>query len=88
MFGEHPVPIADTLVAAIARRIVEVSVEAAFRPGRCVETVEGPFRDLDDIFAARREDERVVLPIERLHRRLRMTVPTGSVKRRLVSGAE
>jgi transcriptional antiterminator RfaH len=80
-FGDEPLPVADRLIAEIARRIAAREVEPAFRPGEPVKMIDGPLRGLDAIFAAQRDDERVVLLIDLLQRQLRVTVPAGSVRR-------
>ncbi len=81
-FGSDPLPVADALIEAIRERIAQRQVEPAFKPGDAVELIDGPFAGLNAVFAAERDEERVVLLIELLHRQLRVTAPVTSIRRK------
>jgi transcriptional antiterminator RfaH len=82
-FGRDPLPVAEELIDAIRQRIAQRRIEPAYKPGEQVELIDGPFAGLNAVFAAERDEERVVLLIELLHRQLRVTAPISSIRRRL-----
>lgn len=82
-FGADPLPVPDRLIEAIQARVAEQPIEPAFKPGERVELVDGPFAGLNAIFAAQRDEERVVLLIELLHRQHRVTTPVASIRKSL-----
>jgi transcriptional antiterminator RfaH len=81
-FGRDPLPVADGLIDEIRRRVDEGQQPApAFREGEHVLIAAGPFRGLDAIFKARKDEQRVLLLIELLHRQVAVAVPVGSIRR-------
>lgn len=80
-FGTEPLPVPHGLIDAIRQRIEHRQVTPAYQPGDRVEITDGPFRGLEAIFRAQRDDERVILLIELLHRQLEVTASAGSIRR-------
>ncbi|WP_462321322.1 transcription/translation regulatory transformer protein RfaH [Halochromatium sp.] len=80
-FGSNPLPVPDNLIEAIRQRIEQGTIKPAFAPGERVELIEGPFQGLDAIFAAQRDEERVILLIELLHRQVQVTVPVSGIRK-------
>lgn len=80
-FGADPLAIPDRLIDAIRERVKQHGVQPAFKPGETVELIDGPFRGLNAIFDAQRDEERVILLIDLLHRQLRVTTPIGNIRK-------
>ena len=80
-FGADPLPVPDRLIDAIRKRLEQSNVAPAFTPGERVELIDGPLRGLNAIFVAQRDDERVVLLIELLHRQLHLSTRIRNLRK-------
>ncbi|MBK1699548.1 transcription/translation regulatory transformer protein RfaH [Thiococcus pfennigii] len=80
-FGDEPLPVADTLIDEIHRRLEGQPIRPTFEPGEAIEIVEGPLRGLDAIFQCHKGADRVLLLIDMLHRQVTLTLPVANVRR-------
>ena len=79
-----PSPVPDGIVEAIRSRedagqFVDLTRQAPFRPGDAVQVMAGPFTDHVAEFEGLSEEQRVVLLLDLLGRKLRISVPADSV---------
>jgi transcriptional antiterminator RfaH len=79
-FGKEPLPVDDQLIDAIRRRIEANALEPALKPGQPVEIIDGPFKGLDAIFKAEKDEHRALLLIELLHRQLTVNVSLAALR--------
>jgi transcriptional antiterminator RfaH len=79
-FGKDPLPVDDGIIDEIRRRIEGNSVQPALTPGQQVQVTQGPFKGLDAIFKAQKDEQRVLLLIELLHRQVTVNVPLTDVR--------
>jgi transcriptional antiterminator RfaH len=80
-FGNEPLPVDDRLIEEIRRRISQNAVEPALISGQQVQITSGPFLGLDAIFQAHKDEQRVLLLIELLHRQVTVSVPLADIRR-------
>ena len=81
-FNEYPLPIADTIIAQIRRRIDGEPIrERYLNSGERVVITEGCFSGIEAIFVASDGDERVVLLLNILQSEQRLSFPIESVRK-------
>lgn len=81
-FDEHPLPVPDSIIEGIRRRLDEGSdAEPHLKPGERVRITDGAFSQLEAIFVANDGDERVVLLLNILQRDQRLSFPVESVRK-------
>jgi transcriptional antiterminator RfaH len=79
-FGKEPLPVQEQLIQAIQARIEQGATQPAFTPGQPVEITEGAFKGLDAIFKAQKDEQRVLLLIELLHRQHTVQLPLTAIR--------
>lgn len=82
--GGAPAPVPEGIVEAIMARedsqeFVDLTRQAAFKPGDAVRVVAGPFADCLAQFQGLSASERVILLLDILGRKLRVEVTSDSV---------
>jgi transcriptional antiterminator RfaH len=83
--GNEPVPVPDKIVEAIQARhdddeLVVLHAPDTFEPGQKLEIVEGPFAWHTGLFQRLSDNERVVLLLDLLGRKVTVTVPPEAVE--------
>ncbi|MBB3191051.1 transcription/translation regulatory transformer protein RfaH [Halomonas cerina] len=85
-FGlDLPVPVSDDLVETLRHHASDddaASTNVYFRAGEVVEISEGPFKDLQAIFASHKGEERAIVLLNMLHKQQRLEMPVGQLRRR------
>jgi transcriptional antiterminator RfaH len=77
-FGGVPLAVSDGLVKQLWER-GEGEVRSDFKPGAEVKIAEGVFTELDAIFLAMDGEERVILLINLLSRRQKISIPMAGI---------
>ncbi len=82
--GDHPIPLPEGVIDDIQARedtsgIVSVCPTVDFEPGQSVKIMDGPLREQVGWFEAVTDDERVVILLELLGRKMRMTLPGDAI---------
>lgn len=84
-FGlDLPVPISDELVETLRRHgsATDAGSNVYFRAGEVVEITEGPFKDLQAVFASHKGEERAIVLLNMLHKQQRLEMPVAQLRRR------
>ncbi|TDO16482.1 MULTISPECIES: transcription/translation regulatory transformer protein RfaH [Halomonas] len=85
-FGlELPVPVSDELVETLLTHgsgKEDATANLYFRAGEAVEITEGPFKDLEAVFANHKGEERAIVLLNMLHKQQRLEMPVGQLRRR------
>lgn len=85
-FGvDMPIPVSDELVATLRRhgsQAAEGDAQVYFRAGETVEITEGPFKDLQAVFASHKGEERAIVLLNMLHNQQRLEMPVARLRRR------
>lgn len=84
-FGDMPVAVDDGLVATLREHGSERSDPDSnlyFRAGESVTITEGPFKELQAVFASHKGEERAIVLLDLLHRQQRLEMPVSQLKRR------
>ncbi|MGR4068760.1 transcription/translation regulatory transformer protein RfaH [Halomonas sp. LR3S48] len=84
-FGDHPLPVDDELVAMLRERGAQGQENVAnvyFRAGEKVEITEGPFKDLQAVFASHKGDERAIVLLNLLNRQQQLEMPVANLRPR------
>ena len=82
-FGDKPLPVEDALVDTLREKGVEGHEAAAnvyFRAGEIVEITEGPFKDLQAVFASHKGEERAIVLLNLLNRQQRLVLPVAQLR--------
>lgn len=82
-FGNHPLPVDDDLIAMLREQgsqSLENTVNVYFRAGEKVEITEGPFKDLQAVFASHKGDERAIVLLNLLNRQQQLEMPVASLR--------
>ena len=80
--GNVPLALPDRIIAEIKAREDEsgaVKLRPSFTRGQTVRLMQGPFTDVDGLFEEIRDEDRVVLLVSLLGRKVRIQVPTEVV---------
>ncbi len=82
-FGDMPVAVNDGLVATLREHGSERAKDTNlyFRAGDRVEITEGPFKDLQAVFASHKGEERAIVLLDLLHRQQRLEMPVSRLRR-------
>ncbi|MBA2778541.1 transcription/translation regulatory transformer protein RfaH [Billgrantia kenyensis] len=83
-FGNSPLPVDDALIALLREQGTEGQEKAAnvyFRAGETVEITEGPFKDLQAVFASHKGDERAIVLLNLLNRQQQLEMPVANLRR-------
>ncbi|WP_299310563.1 transcription/translation regulatory transformer protein RfaH [uncultured Halomonas sp.] len=83
-FGDMPVAVEDGLVATLREHGSERSAtdrNLYFRAGEAVTITEGPFKELQAVFASHKGEERAIVLLNLLHRQQRLEMPVAQLKR-------
>jgi transcriptional antiterminator RfaH len=82
--AEGPAPIGDDIVAALQARAGEDGVfevaRSAIKPGDQVRVQSGPMADLEGIFQAELDSDRVLILLKLMGREVRVSVASGDVE--------
>ncbi|XKE46838.1 transcription/translation regulatory transformer protein RfaH [Halomonas organivorans] len=85
-FGvDMPIPVSDELVDTLRRHGSQEAGDATqvyFRAGETVEITEGPFKDLQAVFASHKGEERAIVLLNMLHKQQRLEMPVAQLRRR------
>jgi transcriptional antiterminator RfaH len=84
-FGlDLPVPVDDALIDTLRRHGTqgEDRAEVYFRAGEAVEITEGPFKDLQAVFASHKGEERAIVLLNMLQKQQRLEMPVSQLRRR------
>lgn len=84
-FGDMPVAVDDALVATLREHgsdRQDATANLYFRAGEAVEITEGPFKDLQAVFATHKGQERAIVLLDLLHRQQRLEMPVSQLRRR------
>lgn len=82
-FGDRPLPVDDALIETLRQHGSDGDGDGAnvyFRAGETVEITEGPFKDLQAVFASHKGDERAVVLLSLLHRQQRLEMPVAHLR--------
>lgn len=82
-FGNHPLPVDDELIEMLREQgtqSLESTVNVYFRAGEKVEITEGPFKDLQAVFASHKGDERAIVLLNLLNRQQQLEMPVASLR--------
>jgi len=80
-----PVPVDDTLVETLlaqGSREEDATANVYFRAGEAVEITEGPFKDLQAVFASHKGEERAIVLLNMLQTQQRLEMPVCQLRRR------
>jgi transcriptional antiterminator RfaH len=81
--GDTPLPVSDRIIDEIKSREDETGaiklVAPTFARGQVVRLLEGPLAELNGLFEEMRDENRVVLLVSLLGRKVRMQVPAAAV---------
>jgi transcriptional antiterminator RfaH len=80
-----PVPVSDALVETLLAHGSGEEDETSnvyFRAGEAVEITEGPFKDLQAVFASHKGEERAIVLLNLLHKQQRLEMPVAQLRRR------
>jgi transcriptional antiterminator RfaH len=80
--GLVPLPLPDRVIDEIKARQDEtgaVKLRATFKPGQTVRLVQGALANIDALFEEIRDEDRVILLVSLLGRKVRMQVPAEVV---------
>ncbi|MFB9146244.1 transcription/translation regulatory transformer protein RfaH [Halomonas alkalicola] len=83
-FGDMPVAVSDALITTLREHGSErddATVNLYFRTGEPVTITEGPFKDLQAVFASHKGEERAIVLLNLLHRQQRLEVPVAQLRR-------
>lgn len=83
-FGDMPLPVPDSLVAILRQRgrhDDEQTANLYFRAGEKVLITEGPFKELQAVFASHKGQERAIVLLELLNRQQRLEMPVDQLRR-------
>ncbi|MFW6345106.1 MAG: transcription/translation regulatory transformer protein RfaH [Halomonas sp.] len=83
-FGDMPLAVNDELVATLREHGSEgqdATANLYFRAGETVEITEGPFKDLQAVFASHKGQERAIVLLDLLHRQQRLEMPVSRLRR-------
>ncbi|WP_046079684.1 transcription/translation regulatory transformer protein RfaH [Halomonas sp. HG01] len=83
--GEMPVAVGDGLIEVLRRQASQDDDDVAhvyFRAGETVEITEGPFKDLQAVFASHKGEERAIVLLNMLHQQQRLEMPVSRLRRR------
>ena len=84
MGRDAPVPVPEAVIEGLRARADEAGVlalePAAYGPGARVRITSGPFAELEGIFQARTDAERVAILLSLMGRAVRVLVPEGDVE--------
>ncbi|MGM0983308.1 MAG: transcription/translation regulatory transformer protein RfaH [Pseudomonadota bacterium] len=85
-FGlDRPVPVSDELIDTLLENgsgEEDASVNVYFRAGEAVEITEGPFKDLQAVFASHKGEERAIVLLNMLQKQQRLELPVAQLSRR------
>ncbi|MDR5866300.1 transcription/translation regulatory transformer protein RfaH [Halomonas koreensis] len=85
-FGvDLPVPVSDALVDTLRRHggpAADDDANVYFRAGEAVEITDGPFKDLQAVFANHKGEERAIVLLNMLHQQQRLEMPVAQLRRR------
>ncbi|MCE9683602.1 transcription/translation regulatory transformer protein RfaH [Halomonas alkalisoli] len=82
-FGDKPLPVEDALVDTLREKGVEdqnATANVYFRAGEIVEITEGPFKDLQAVFASHKGEERAIVLLNLLNRQQRLVMPVAQLR--------
>lgn len=82
-FGNEPVAVDDALVETLRQHPSGEMREASnvyFRAGDTVEITEGPFKDLQAVFASQKGEERAIVLLNMLHKQQRLEIPVSQLR--------
>ncbi|MDT8880498.1 transcription/translation regulatory transformer protein RfaH [Halomonas saccharevitans] len=81
----QPVPVGDSLITTLLEHgsdEQDATANVYFRAGDAVEITEGPFKDLQAVFASHKGEERAIVLLNLLHQQQRLEMPVGQLRRR------
>ncbi|RDB43249.1 transcription/translation regulatory transformer protein RfaH [Halomonas sp. DQ26W] len=82
-FGDKPLPVDDALIETLREKGVEdqnTTANVYFRAGETVEITEGPFKDLQAVFASHKGEERAIVLLNLLNRQQRLVLPVAQLR--------
>ena len=83
--SDGPVPVPDAVIEALRARAGDdghfVVDAAKLKAGDPVRIESGPMRDLEGVFEATSDDERVIILLNLMGRGVRVTVPSDNIER-------
>ncbi|MBL4833202.1 MAG: transcription/translation regulatory transformer protein RfaH [Pseudomonas sp.] len=79
-FDHRPTAVAPAIINAIKARSDSLPLRPVLQPGDRVRIVQGPFTELEAIFARQDGTERAVLLLNLLHRQQHMKVPLYAIE--------
>ncbi|RCV87323.1 transcription/translation regulatory transformer protein RfaH [Billgrantia montanilacus] len=82
-FGDKPLPVEDALVETLREKGVEdqnATANVYFRAGEIVEITEGPFKDLQAVFASHKGEERAIVLLNLLNRQQQLVMPVAQLR--------
>lgn len=84
-FGDTPLAVDDGLVETLRHHGADrqdATVNLYFRAGDVVEITEGPFKDLQAVFASHKGEERAIVLLSMLHKQQQLEMPVSQLRRR------
>lgn len=84
--GERPAPVPDGIIEALERQeqqgdLKELAPQLNLKAGEAVEVKEGPFAELIARFVRLKDNERVIVLLDLLGRKVNATLPIHAVSR-------
>lgn len=80
-FGAEPLPVPNELIATLQQRVAETPTTPVLRPGDRLRVTEGVFADIEGIFNAWDDHERVVILLNLMQREHRLILSSRSVQK-------
>ncbi|MDT0500615.1 MULTISPECIES: transcription/translation regulatory transformer protein RfaH [unclassified Halomonas] len=82
-FGDTPIAVDDSLVAALRDKGDERDQDANFyfQAGEAVQITEGPFKELQAVFESHKGEKRAIVLLNMLQRQQRLEMPVANLRR-------
>lgn len=83
-FGSTPLAVSDLLVETLREHGCDredATANLYFRAGEPVLITEGPFKDLQGVFAGQKGQQRAIVLLDVLHRQQRLEMPVSQLRR-------
>jgi len=82
-FGNAPAKVDDTLIQVLRKQesVAQIEPERLFKSGERVRIITSPFADIEGIYQMTNADQRVMVLIELMSKRVKITVSPSALKK-------